>query len=89
MILVVVSLIIKYLKVIILRVVNFKIHLTEQGNRNTLQNTEREPESDGGILKELWMIRYTIGIPYTHHMIHAFLIYRGSEGASVNIYIKD
>lgn len=69
----------------ILRIINLKIHLTEQGNCNTLQNTERQPKNDGGVLKELWMIQYAIGIPYTHRMIHAFLIYTGSERASVNI----
>lgn len=67
------------------RIINLKIRLTEQGNCDTLQNTERQPKSDGGILKELWMIQYAIGIPYTQCMIHAFLIYTGSEGASVNI----
>lgn len=60
----------------------------EQGNCNTWQNTEREPKKDGVILKDLWIIPYTIDILYTHHMIHAFLINTGNEGASVNIYIK-
>lgn len=86
---VIVFLVIKYLKVIILRIINFKIQITEQGNCNIMQNTERKPRSDGGILKELWMIEYTTGIPYAYPMIHASLICRGSEGTSVNIYIKD
>lgn len=35
------------------------------------------------------MAQYALGISCTPYMIHVFLIRTGSEGANVNIYIKD